>query len=83
MSKSTQDPLSYDTDLLNFVSYGNPIYIRFYYIKTNTECRLYFMYVRILSETFIILFGKITKNDESYQRVYVYVHYMYIEFGTL
>lgn len=33
MSKSTQDPLSYDTDLLNFVSYGNPIYIRFYYIK--------------------------------------------------
>lgn len=33
MSKSIQDPLSYDTDLLNFVSYGNPIYIRFYYIK--------------------------------------------------
>lgn len=72
MSKSTQDPLSYDTDLLNFVSYGNPIYIRFYYIKTNTEMPIiFYICVLILSETFISLFGKITKNDESYQRVYV------------
>lgn len=41
MSKSTQDPLSYDTDLLNFVSYGNPISIRFYYIKRILNKRLH------------------------------------------